>query len=58
MTNNYIKNYGCRKKKYGKKSLIKYDLKKVSKKDFRSYQNDTIPYLRLIKYKGIYDMEN
>jgi hypothetical protein len=39
-------------------SLIKYDLKKVSKKDFRSYQNDTIPYLRLIKYKGIYDMEN
>ena len=48
------------KRNIGKNSLIKYmlklddsDLKKVPKKDFRAYQSDSIPYLRLIKYKGI-----
>ena len=51
------------KRKIGKKSLIKYILqlddsqlkseKGRRKKDFQAFQNPKIPYLRLVKYKGI-----
>ena len=37
-----------------KSTKPKLNVKKVSKKDFRSYQNDTIPYLRLIKNIRVY----
>ena len=51
------------KRKIGKKSLIKYILqlddsqlkseKGKKKKNFQAFQNPKIPYLRLVKYRGI-----
>ena len=56
------------KRKIDKKSLIKYILKlkdselkalQSKEKDFQAFQSSKIPYLRLIKYKGIgYGLEN
>ena len=55
---NYLKILLVGRKRVGKTTLIKYMLnldenKKNSREDFEVYENKEVPYLKLVKFKGI-----